>query len=46
MLFGMAEKWLRQGTHVAIPQRFPPRFPLRFQAFQAFAGPMGPAITI
>ena len=36
---------LRQGTHVAIPPRFPPRFLPRFQGFQAFAGPIGPAIA-
>ena len=30
---------LRQGTHVTIPPRFPSRF-------QAFAGPIGPAINI
>ena len=36
---------LRQGTHVAIPTRFPPRFLPRFQGFQAFAGPIRPAIA-
>ena len=30
---------LRQGTHVTIPPRFP-------SCFQAFAGPIGPAINI
>ena len=33
---------LRQGTHVTIL----PRFPSRFQGFQAFTGTLGPAINI
>ena len=36
---------LRQGTHVTIPPGFLPRFPSCFQGFQAFAGPIGPAIA-
>ena len=37
---------LMQGTHLAIPTRFPTRFLPRFQHFQAFAAPIGPAINI
>ena len=36
---------LRQGTRVALPPRFPPRFLPCLQGFQDFAGPIGPAIA-